>query len=89
MVIITKILDEKTYKEMLEDLRKITEFNETKQHVEDLDAVNKWISKLLQNTNDEYLKQYLVQVKKLINNKEIILPFFYYQVQFVINGGRF
>ena len=77
-------IKEKSYiEEMLEDLRKITEFNEIKQHVEDLDAVNKWISKLLQNTNDEYLKQYLVQVKKLINNKEIILPFFYYQVQFV------
>ena len=83
-------IKEKSYIEkMLEDLRKITEFNATKQHVEDLEAVNKWINKLLQNTNDEYLKQYLAQVKKLINNKEIILPFFYYQVQFVINGGRF
>ena len=83
-------IKEKSYTEkMLEDLRKITEFNATKQHVEDLDAVNKWISKLLQNTNDEYLKQYLIQAKKLINSKEMILPFFYYQVQFVINGGRF
>ena len=83
-------IKEKSYIEkMLEDLRKITEFNATKQHVEDLEAVNKWINKLLQNTNDEYLKQYLAQVKKLINNKEIILPFFYYQVQFVIDGGRF
>ena len=83
-------IEEKSYiAEMLEDLRKITEFNATKQHIEDLEAVNKWINKLLQNTNDEYLKQYLVKVKKLINNKEIILPFFYYQVQFVINGGRF
>ena len=83
-------IKEKSYiEEMIEDLRKITEFNTTKQHVEDLEAVNKWISKLLQKTNDEYLKQYLVQAKKLINNKEIILPFFYYQVQFVINGGRF
>ena len=83
-------IKEKSYiEEMLDDLRKITEFNATKQHVEDLDAVNKWISKLLQNTNDEYLKQYLIQAKKLINSKEMILPFFYYQVQFVINGGRF
>ena len=83
-------IKEKSYiEEMLEDLRKITEFNATKQHVEDLDAVNKWISKLLQNTNDEYLKQYLIQAKKLINSKEMILPFFYYQVQFVINGGKF
>ena len=83
-------IKEKSYREeMLEDLRKITEFNATKQHVEDLDAVNKWISKLLQNTNDEYLKQYLIQAKKLINSKEMILPFFYYQVQFVINGGKF
>ena len=49
-------IKEKSYiEEMLKDLRKITEFNATKQHVEDLDAVNKWISKLLQNTNDEYL----------------------------------
>ena len=44
-------IEEKSYiEEMIEDLRKITEFNATKQHVEDLDAVNKWISKLLQNT---------------------------------------
>ena len=84
------MIKEKSYREeMLEDLRKITEFNATKQHVEDLDAVNKWISKLLQNTNDEYLKQYLIQAKKLINSKEMILPFFYYQVQFIINGGKF
>ena len=83
-------IKEKSYIDgMIEDLRKITEFNATKQHVEDLDAVNKWISKLLQNTNDEYLKQYLIQAKKLINSKEMILPFFYYQVQFVINGGKF
>ena len=83
-------IEEKSYiEEMIEDLRKITEFNVRKQHTEDLDAVNKWILELIKNTNDEYLKQYLVQAKKLINNKEIILPFFYYQVQFVINGGRF
>jgi hypothetical protein len=83
-------IEEKSYiEEMIEDLRKITEFNVRKQHTEDLDAVNKWILELIKNTNDEYLKQYLVQAKKLINNKEMILPFFYYQVQFVINGGRF
>ena len=83
-------IEEKSYiEEMIEDLRKITEFNVRKQHTEDLDAVNKWILELIKNTNDEYLKQYLIQAKKLINSKEMILPFFYYQVQFVINGGRF
>ena len=83
-------IKEKLYIEkMIEDLRKITEFNVKKQHKEDFDAVNKWILELIKNTNDEYLKQYLTQAKKLINNKEMILPFFYYQVQFVMNGGRF
>ena len=83
-------IEEKSYiEEMIEDLRKITEFNVRKQHTEDLDAVNKWILELIKNTNDEYLKQYLIQAKKLINSKEMILPFFYYQVQFVINGGKF
>ena len=83
-------IKEKLYIEkMIEDLRKITEFNIKKQHTEDFDAVNKWILELIKNTNDEYLKQYLIQAKKLINSKEMILPFFYYQVQFVINGGKF
>lgn len=83
-------IEEKSYiEEMLEDLRKITENKPEKNHTEDIEAVNKWILKLIKNTNDQYLKQYLVQVKKLINNKEIILPYFYYQVQFVINGGKF
>lgn len=83
-------IEEKSYIDgMIEDLRKITEFNVRKQHTEDLDAVNKWILELIKNTNDEYLKQYLIQAKKLINSKEMILPFFYYQVQFVINGGKF
>ena len=85
-----KILDEKTYKEiLLEELRKITVNKPEKGYTEDLEAVNKWITEAVKQNDDVYIKKYLYAAKKLINNKEMILPFFYYQVEFIFDGGKF
>lgn len=90
MIIITKILDEKSHKEtLLKELRKITVNKPEKGYAEDLEAVNKWITEVVKQNDDVYIKKYLYVAKKLINNKEMILPFFYYQVEFIFDGGKF
>lgn len=70
---------------LLEELRKITTNVPEKNYKEDLEAVNKWIDKLFKKTNNQYLRQYLTETQFLLNDKKIILPFFYYQACYIVN----
>lgn len=74
----------------LNELRKITKNDISKGYHEDQDKIFDWMKKVKKKFyKDNNLVFFLNEMEKAFKQKKLLPEYFYYQVEFVFNGGKF
>ena len=74
---------------LLKELRQITKNDIKKGYKEDQDKIFHWITKTKKKFyKDNYLILFLNEMEKAFKEKKLLPGYFYYQVEFIFNGGK-